>query len=97
VLNNKIKSKRGFTLIELIVSIAILAILYPTISAAFLDTQAIMTAENSKLDTMSKAQLILQELQVEGRDNIENIRKNYSIEETQRSATYRHLVTQMLK
>lgn len=85
---NKSKSKSGFTLIELIVSIAILAILYPAISAAFLNAQALMAAENSKLDTMSNAQLIMQELQVEGRDKIESIRSNYAVEETQALSVY---------
>ena len=37
---------------------------------------------------MSTAQLIMQQLQVEGSDNIENIRVNYAVEETQPFSFY---------
>ena len=78
--------KKGFTLIELMVAIAILAIIYPAITSAFLTAQRSMEDENSMLETAAQAQYLLQSLQVQGREGVEIIYDKYKVSGVQKAS-----------
>ncbi|QOX63035.1 type II secretion system protein [Anoxybacterium hadale] len=69
--------KKGFTLIELMVAITILAIIYPAIASAFVTAQKTMEDENSTLETLTQAQYLVQSLQVQRREGMETIYGKY--------------------
>jgi prepilin-type N-terminal cleavage/methylation domain len=80
--------KKGFTLIELMVAIAFLAIIYPAITSAFLTAQKAMEDENSRLETIAQAQYMMQVLQVEGRDGVEHIYNKYKSADTAKASLF---------
>ena len=74
-----IKSKRGFTLIEVIVSLAIFAILLTVILAAFLTSAVISSRGGRKLKSMNYAEGIVQCVKSMGSSGITNI---YNVNKT---------------
>lgn len=72
--------KKGFTLIELMVAIAFLAIIFPAITSAFVTAQRTMDMENATLETIAQTQYLMQSLQVQGVDGISVIYDKYKLE-----------------
>lgn len=60
--NRPVKIKKGFTLIELIVAIAIIAIVFPSISSVFINAMKNTKQEDIKLTTMTEVQAVIQKL-----------------------------------
>lgn len=65
--------KKGFTLIELIVALAILALVFPAISSVFISALNNTKNESVKLDTISGVQSILQTLKMQGKYGVDGI------------------------
>lgn len=68
--------KMGFTIIELIVAIAIMALAFPVISSVFMNALNYTKDESIKLDTMTDAQSIAQGLKFQGKYGVGEIYNN---------------------
>lgn len=66
------KKKKGFTLVELVCAVAIIAICIPFITDGFSKAFGYMYETNARLDTMTMSQSIVQVLKAQGRDTAEN-------------------------
>lgn len=73
------KRKKGFTLIELIVAVAIIAIVFPVISSVFLFSMNQTKDEDIKLSTMTDVQTILQKLKAQSKYGIGQLFQDYKV------------------
>lgn len=75
LLNQEYK-KNGFTLIELVIAIAIIVLVIPAITSAFINALNNTKIESVKLDTMSDVQAIIQTLKLQGKYGVDKIYNN---------------------